>query len=206
MPVLHCVLLCWLLCAADVKDTWEAGPPAFKTEQEEFQPSVRFEEKKVVLENRGILVSKKSFPEGAVFTATWRWISGEEQGKYQDHLCVVFATDGKQRAWPAEIEAGLVVRFNPASGSVGIEKHEKGSKDNALLAFKDGLKFERNTGYKLRIVHSPKGVEVNVDGKKIVSAEVVMKGDKVAGYDREPVAGIKKKSELEEPDVVPFKS
>lgn len=197
------VTLIFLFAAVDLKDTWEAGPPAFKAENKELNPSVKFEGEKMIVSNRGNGISTKRFPNGATFSTTWKWTKGREEGNYHDHLCVAFATDGKQRAWPGEIESGIVVRFNSGSGSVGVEKWEKDKKDPKLLAFKDGLTFKRGVAYTLRIVHLPDAVIVSVDDQRVITAEGVYRGDKIAVYNREPVAGVEKESELTEVSLVP---
>jgi hypothetical protein len=193
-----------LLCAA-ADPTFDVGPPAYAVAT---QPLVlRADNGSLVLRNRGIAVTKDVYPDGATVTSDWAWLEGVPEMKYQDHLCVAVLTDGKQRTkWSHEIQKGVVVRFNPGSGGIGIEGWLADKDESELFAFKDGFTFEKKTKYAISVEYSKAEITVSVDGKAVVDAKIPEKyrggGDKVAFYNRESVAGVPHASKLEKIEIV----
>jgi len=161
-------------------------------------PYVHITDECVTLRNRGILVSKKMYDEVAI-SFTWKWTEGDEAGKYQDHLCVVFGTDGEQRpAWSHEIDHGTLVRLNPGSGGITVELWQTAAREARQLGSKDGFTFARGMEYDVRMVVKDGKLTVFVDGTEAVTVDLPKEYQRgrVAIYDRESVAGVVKESQL----------
>jgi hypothetical protein len=155
----------------------------------------------IVLRNRGVVVSKAEYADGATISFVWKWTEGNLEAKYPDHLCAVVLTDGVLRKkWSHEIAKGVVVRFNPGSGGVTIEGWLADKNEGESLASKDGFTFEKGKEYAVKITYTPTKVVVTVDGEVPIEAIVPEKfragGKNVCFYNREPVAGIVKSSTL----------
>lgn len=184
------LVMCMLLSASPTED-WQEG------QMTRLLPSVNVTDDVVTLRNRGLIASRRSYDEATV-SFVWKWTKGEEAGKYQDHLCVVFGTDGSQRSWAYEIQEGVLVRFNPGSGGVTVEQWLRDKDDGVRLGSKDGFTFARDTEYSMRIVVAKGKLTVSVDGNEAVTIDLPKehRGGKVAIYNREAVAGVVKESKL----------
>lgn len=187
---MQCLVAC-LLLAASPTDDWEESPAT------RLSPSVHITDDVVTLRNRGLIVSQRSYDDATV-SCVWTWTKGDERGQYQDHLCVVFGTDGNQRRWAQEIQYGILVRLNPGSGGITVEQWQKDKDDGVRLGSKEGFTFARDTGYDVRIVAAQGKLTVSINGKQAITVDLpkAYRGGKVAIYNREAVAGIVKESTL----------
>jgi hypothetical protein len=182
---MNVVLLVAFLSA--VGDDWDAACPAPDS-------TVTFRQTAATLQNRGTLVSKKPFPNGAIVTTTWRWTKGPIETKYPDMLVFAFFTTGKQRPWAHEITDGAVVRFGPPD-TIYIQRSTPGEFETLA---KGEMKMVMGTDYKIAIEATPAEIRVLVDDKLIASAPLkeTFTGQKVAIYNREGVGGVLKESLL----------
>lgn len=141
----------------------------------------------VSLINRKPQVSSRYYPQGATVRGLWKWKKGG--GKYPDHLCVTFFTDGRQRKWPQEVDSGLVVRFTADSVSIATH-HPTGDKPLKTVG---NLSFKKGTSYDIEVDCTLERVTVTVDGKEIAAADVPKDfrrvGGKIFFYNREKVGG-----------------
>jgi len=195
------VLVMVVLCAA-IEEQWNVILPfEVKKGAEQFSPSVKFDKKIVTLRNRGSIATKESYGEGATFKTTWRWTKGKEEGKYHDHLLVVFFSSGNHRPkWPCEVIDGLSFRFNPGAGGISVE-HLEADKDPVSVKKKAELVFERDKDYQVVVQATPKNFIVSIDGNVVLQGDVPkgLTGKKIVVYNREPVAGVEMESVLTDP-------
>lgn len=198
------LVLCFPLLGFSAEPSLDTGPPAYAVAT---QPLVLRGRESIILRNRGIVITKDEFRTGGILTFDWAWTEGVEEMKYHDHLCVAVLTDGKQREkWSHELQKGVVVRLNPGSGGIGIEGWLTDKNESELLAFKDGLTFEKGKQYKISVEFSKAAIAVSVNGKAVVDAKIPEAyqggGNKLAFYNREAVAGIPHASTLSKIDIV----
>ncbi|MBI1902162.1 MAG: hypothetical protein HYS13_13760 [Planctomycetia bacterium] len=192
-------MVCWAIMALAVStpvaaQEWEVGHPPFKAKDSSLTPTVSFNPTNgtISLANRGCIVSSDEW-EKFVLTTSWKWTEGQEQDAYQDVLAIAFGSDGSlSEKWSHEATNGLRVAFE-AHGSKATLLKAGGE----VLASKEGIAFSRGTAYNIRIHVDGKKVFVDVDGKSVLEADLPTgtKG-KVAIYNREPVAAVRKVSVL----------
>lgn len=207
---MNVLLLTLALCGADQAEAtppipvdWMAIEP-FRLPpeaQKTLAPSVQQnrEKRTCILRNRGTIVSQQMYPDDVTLSFTWKWTEGDLEKKYPDHLAIVLFSSAEQKKWPFEVDEGVVIRFNPGARHA-IVQHFKEAQEVTRLATMDGLTFDKNTKYKIKIEATKATIVVSVDGEKVLEAKVPeeLKGQKVLIYNREPVAGIVKESVLTE--------
>ena len=181
--------------AVEFDDQWEIAPSPVKANLQKFKPEVNLMGDIVVLQKRGLLLSKKEYKEFDL-AFEWKWLNDPPDETYPDHLCVVLATDGKQREdWSHEIQKGLVIRFIPnLGGSVSIVD-ENGIQEGVELIKKDQIGLERAKIHKIKITYAKEILTVEVNKEAIQIKRSNLKG-KIAIYNRERVGGVIKESQL----------
>lgn len=178
-------------------DTWEAGPPAIKVGDAEVDSRAVIEKDSITLRNRGIAVSKKSFPKGATFQCFWKCTEGGDSGSSDaDVLAVVFRTDGAQRERPYEIREGLVVKFQAHARRISLEHWKDGVKSPDILAEVNDIEMKKGVDHKIKIVDHAGKVDVYFEdfSTPILTKEYpkdLLRSDRVAAYNREPMGGLK---------------
>lgn len=96
-------------------------------------PDVQVEGGRVMLLNRGYLVSRRQFPGGVSLRLRWLWAEPSDHGKgtpkerddyegaYNDHLTIVLRTSGTPRArWPHEVTDGILIKFTANKNQLSI--------------------------------------------------------------------------------------
>ena len=151
----------------------------------------------VTFANRRALVSKDDFPKGCTIKCKWQWTAGDP-GKYPDHFAIVLRTNGKQRKWPHEAEEGFVVKLNPSEGGFVQVSEFKQELPPQEVARKRDLGFGQSTIHDIEVTDGGDKIIVKVDGKDALDVRVEKERGpfKVAMYNREPVAGIRKVSRV----------
>jgi hypothetical protein len=163
--------------------------------------SVTIDGEMITLRNRGTLVSKQEYPNGAVVSATWRWTQGRVEGKYHDCLTIGVFTSGKQPQWSFEVDDGIVVGFNPAGESISVHRMRRDPERLAITK----MRFEKDRDYRIVVEATLATLTVLVDGKKMVSCGLPRDrgGKRIAVYNREPVAAVVKESVLTQLKILP---
>lgn len=160
----------------------------------ELDAQVRLEKDRIVLRNRGMIVSKKEFPKDKgkiVVSFTCKWNKGD--GAYQDDLAIILRTSAEQRQqWSHEVLNGLLVRLNLTAGEVQVVQVQ--GKNHELVG-QSGHMFKNNVEYKVRIIDDGQRLQIFIDdGKEPVFDKNApphdTDGKKIALYDREPVGGV----------------
>lgn len=173
---------------------WKAGPPAFKVKEglEKFAPVVKIEGDKILIRNRGLLVSEKQHKAGATLEFTSKWTQGKDEGFYQDVMTVVFKTTGEQRAkWSHEISDGIAVRFAAHGKTVSVEHFKVGEQSPVLLA-RAQFVSERGKEQTIKISEDQSVISIHVDEKEVLFCKIpILDGPAyIALYNREPVAAV----------------
>lgn len=164
-----------------------------------LSPTATVDGDSIQLANRGVVVSKTSYPQGFTLAFDWKWIEGSKVGAYEDVLTVAFRTDGKLNAkWSHEIVEALVATFQAHDGKITIERRLPGKPGETLAAIR-GITFKRNQVYQIE-VRDDEELEVSVNQGRIAYLKIPApqrgKDSKVAIYNREAVAGVRKVSKL----------
>lgn len=187
---------------------WTAGPKHAPIAGKD--PKVTFGKDAVTLQNRGSVVSNESYPKGATLSCLWKWTKGVEEGKYHDSLAICLRTDGKlKEQWSHEIKEAVVVRFEPAGGSIIVTKEKEGDETEVYFRKDDTfkIKMEKGTEYALKIVDRKDAIEVYFDGKLVYKGKLPAKSRNYrwAIYNREGVANVFHESVLRELKIAPNK-
>jgi hypothetical protein len=198
--VIRILAVCFLLLASAAggeEPRFVEGTDVFELQH---APKCVLADGTITLRNRGRAVVTENCPDGAIVKFDWKWTEGDLEKKYPDHLCVALLTDNLHRKkWSHELAHGVVVRFNPGSGGVGIEGWLPDKDEGDSLAFKDGFTFEKGKEYAIVVSYTPEKVSVTVDRGEPIVAVIPVKyrsGARLGVYNREPVAGIVKESVL----------
>jgi len=186
---MNALFLFVLLVAAPetgLQKEWVAGP-GFEPKAGAL-PDVHIGPSVIMLQNRGLAVSKEKLSNGFV---SFRWVTAFDTGTgstYHTHLCVVLRTDGvRSKEWPFEIDQGVIVRLAP--DSLGVETKMTGEGTKQLIPVKDmDLSGERL----VTITDKGDRIEVSINGKVILEGKIDPKfggeNRKMAIYNREGVA------------------
>ncbi len=158
--------------------------------------SAHIDHGRLVLVNRGYLVTIDELPYGASITFKWMWKDG--QGKYCDDLCVALRTSGIPQKWPHEVEDGITIRFSPHIGQIIITEFPSGKKIDAAM----GLEMNREKWHKIRITDDGKTIRVFYEDLDSPTIQITSdhQGSKkhIAIYNREPVSAVNKKSVIDD--------
>ncbi len=166
----------------DLNKMWKEGP-AFETMFKKLPPTAKIKDDMVTLKNRGLLLSKAEYKNGFRLSFTWQWVEGE--GSYPDILAVALKTDGAQRAWPGEIDNGIVVRFGPRRTAI---EHWKSGEDGDPNPETKDFAAEKNTTYKIVIEEKDGDVSVTINDVQLRRRIEGVKNYRIAIFNREPTA------------------
>ncbi len=152
---------------------------------------------KLILVNRGYLVSKEQFPDGVTVDFKWMWTDG--RGEYCDDLTVALRTSGRHLGeWPHEVADGITIRFCPDAQRLSISEQNP----TRVIDREMGLKIERNEWQRIRITDNNETISVFLNNLEAPVLEVRTKHSapeyRVAFYNREPVGNINKESVIDE--------
>lgn len=182
------------------------GPAAFTTMRENLRPQATFavttDETPIPflrIRNRGIMVSRRQYPNGACLSFQYRWVMGTPQGNYPDVLRVAFRTNGQQRnqsSW--EINDGIAVHI--ARNAVHVERFA-GGQSVEILGSTLGLTFSQGTFYPITITERNDTLEVRwgLGANDVLTVNNLPQrgNDNYIGiYNREPAAGNEQEAHL----------
>ena len=185
---------------------WKVAPAAFKAADEDLNPKVILteagDEQTIWLRNRGMAISKASYPNGVDFKAKWQYTHGLDEGALQDVLVVGLRSNGKQREkWSHEMQSGIMVRFQ----AIG-ENHEVGiftvTEGMATLKVKKDVEIARGIVYDIHIVDTGRKFTVKFGDNCVLEVDDFpepQSGDpaKVIVYNREPSSGVFQQSHVD---------
>lgn len=176
-----------------VPSDWKIAEPVQKADKH-LSSHVKMSGNKIVLENRGTLLSALEYPNGVVSHFRWKYTGGHD--KYHEQLAFAAFTTGQQPQWSFEVTDGILVRFNSA-GALSIERR-KGPGDGESLKSVP-MQFEKDRWYDIVIIADRTKMTVYVDGKLAAQVDMPagLEGTRIALYNRESVANVYQKSIIE---------
>ncbi len=161
------------------------------------QPDVQLDHGRLILTNRGYLISRDEFPDGVSIEFQWMWTDGRKS--YCDDLTVAVRTSGTHRgAWPHEVDDGIAIRFCPEQKTISILDQFT----MKPIDFAVGLKMDRNEWHNIRITDDNQTISIylnNMRSPKLSVTTGYTSGKHcIALYNREAVGGINKESVIDD--------